>query len=114
MEGKEFNGKIETIIGKETKFFGLIESTENIRIDGKHDGELSTKGDLLISETGEVQGRFKVRNLLIAGAVQGETDINGKLKILSTGNFRGEATMSILEINEGAGFQGKCQQNKAK
>jgi cytoskeletal protein CcmA (bactofilin family) len=40
--------------------------------------------------------------------------ISGKLKIVSTGQFQGEAVMSILIIEEGAGFQGQCQQTEKK
>ena len=113
-KGKKINSKTDTVIGGLTIFQGTITSTENIRVDGKHDGEISTQGDLYISETGEVKGKVKAENLLIAGLVQGEMAISGKLKILSTGQFQGEAVMSILIIEEGASFQGECQQTDKK
>lgn len=109
MDGKS---PIQTLIGKATTFRGTIESTENIQIDGKHEGEINTKGNLIISETGAVQGKTQAANLLIAGALEGETKINGKMEILASGRFQGEAEMSIFIVEEGAGFQGECRQNK--
>ena len=111
---RKINSRTDTVIGGATSFQGTIISTENIRIDGKHEGEISKERDLLISETGELKGKVKAENLLIAGSVQGEMSISGKLKIVSTGQFQGEAVMSILIIEEGAGFQGQCQQTEKK
>ena len=88
MEGKI---QIQTIIGKATTFRGTIGSAENIQIDGKQIGEITTRGNLYISETGEVEGKAQANNLLIAGVLQGETKVNGKMEILATGKFQGEA-----------------------
>ena len=108
MEGKN---QIQTIIGKATTFRGTIDSTENIQIDGKQEGEIITKGNLIISETGEVEGKTQAGNLLLAGVLQGETKVSGKMEILATGKFQGEAEMAIFIVEEGAGFQGECRQN---
>ncbi|NLM37740.1 MAG: polymer-forming cytoskeletal protein [Firmicutes bacterium] len=109
MDGKN---QIQTIIGKATSFRGTIGSTENIQIDGKHQGELVTKGNLYVSETGEVEGKAQADNLLLAGVFHGEAKVNGKLEIITTGKFQGEAEMSIFVVEEGARFQGDCRQNK--
>lgn len=112
MEEKRGKGQIQTLIGKATTFRGTINSTENIQIDGKQEGEIVTKGNLIISETGEVQGKAQAENLLIAGALSGETTVIRKMEILATGSFQGEAEMAIFIVEEGAGFQGECRQNK--
>lgn len=109
MEGKV---QIQTIIGKATTFQGTIGSTENIQIDGKQKGEIITKGNLYISETGEVEGQTQAKNLLVAGVLHGETKVDGKMEILATGRFQGEAEMSVFIVEEGAGFQGECRQTK--
>lgn len=109
MEGKN---QIQTIIGKATSFQGTIGSEENILIEGKQKGEIITEGDLYISETGEVEGKTQANNLLLAGVLYGETKVSGKMEILATGKFQGEAEMSIFVVEEGAGFQGECRQNK--
>ena len=97
MEEKRGNRQIQTVIGKETSFQGTISSTENIQIDGKQEGEITTKGTIIISENGEGQGEAKITR---------------KLEIFATGKFQGEAEMAIFIVEEGAGFHGTCQQNK--
>jgi len=71
-----------------------------------------TKGNLVITETGEVQGKIHTENLLLAGFLQGETVVNRKLEILTTGKFQGEAEMAILVVEGGAGFEGECRQKQ--
>src|SRR5690606_14925533 len=102
--------KIDTFIGKDSTFTGNIESTGTIRIDGKFEGEIVTKGDLVIGESGAVQGKIKAENIIIAGKVQGEVEAAGKLELVPTGNLQGEAKMALLVVEEGAVFQGNCQQ----
>ena len=104
------NKKIDTLIGKDSAFTGNIESTGTIRIDGKFEGEIVTKGDLVIGETGAVQGKIKAQNITIAGKVQGEVEAAGKLELVPSGNLFGEAKMALLVVEEGAVFQGNCQQ----
>ena len=81
--------KIDTLIGKDSTFTGNIESTGTIRIDGKFEGEIVTKGDLVIGESGAVQGKIKAENIIIAGKVQGEVEAAGKLELVPTGNLQG-------------------------
>ncbi|HEY8391504.1 MAG TPA: polymer-forming cytoskeletal protein [Capillibacterium sp.] len=104
------NKKIDTLIGKESSFTGNIESTGTIRIDGKFEGEIVTKGDLVIGESGQVNGKIKAENITIAGRVQGEVEATGKLELVPTGILQGEAKMTLLVVEEGAVFQGNCQQ----
>ena len=86
MEEKRGNRQIQTVIGKETSFQGTISSTENIQIDGKQEGEITTKGTIIISETGEGQGTVNADNLFIAG--KGRLKLPVSLKSLQPGNFR--------------------------
>jgi cytoskeletal protein CcmA (bactofilin family) len=104
------NKKIDTLIGKDSSFVGQIDSTGTIRVDGKFEGEITTKGDLVIGESGQVQGKIKAQNIVIAGQVRGEVEAGGKLELVPTGNLQGEARMTLLIIEEGAVFQGNCQQ----
>ncbi len=104
------NKKIDTLIGKDSNLVGTIESTGTIRVDGKFEGEITTKGDLVIGESGQVQGKIKAQNIVIAGQVRGEVEAGGKLELVPTGNLQGEAKMTLLIIEEGAVFQGNCQQ----
>ena len=100
--------QIETIIGKETSFNGTIEATGTIRVDGKFEGQLTSSGDVIIGENGEVKAQIKARSALIAGTLQGNISITDKLELLSTGKLYGDIDAAVLSIGEGAVFRGAC------
>ncbi|HHU50513.1 MAG TPA: polymer-forming cytoskeletal protein [Firmicutes bacterium] len=104
------NKRIDTLIGKDSTFTGNIESAGTIRIDGNFEGEISTKGDLVIGENGQVKGKVKAQNIVVAGKMEGELEASGKLELVPSANVQGEVKMMLLVVEEGAVFQGNCQQ----
>lgn len=104
------NKRIDTLVGRDSSFTGNIESSGTIRIDGKFEGEISTKGDLVIGENGQVKGKVKAQNITVAGKMEGELEASGKLELVPSANVQGEVKMMLLVVEEGAVFQGNCLQ----
>lgn len=102
-------GEVETIIGKNTLFKGNISGTGTIRIDGQFEGEINTKGNILIGETSKVTAQIKAMNATIAGTIYGNIDISEKLDLLSTAKIYGDLKVGVLSISEGAVFKGACE-----
>ncbi|HHV71839.1 MAG TPA: polymer-forming cytoskeletal protein [Clostridia bacterium] len=98
--------KIDTIIGKETVFIGKVVVNGTLRIEGKIEGEINGKGDVIIGETGRVKGNIKARHLLLAGEVEGNLDLSGKLELTSNAKLYGDIRVESLVIGEGARFIG--------
>ncbi len=104
------NKKIDTLIGKESSVTGTLESIGTIRVDGRFEGDIITKSDLVVGESGQVHGKVKARNVTVAGLIKGDLEVSGKLELVPTAVVEGEARMSLLVVEEGAVFQGNCQQ----
>lgn len=104
------NRKIDTLIGHESLITGRLESAGTIRVDGKFEGDIITKSDLVVGENGQVQGKIKAKNITVAGLIKGELEATGKLELAPNATVEGEAKMSLLVVEEGAVFQGNCQQ----
>jgi len=105
---------IETIIGKNTKFKGMLSGDGNIRIDGVLDGEISSTGDVVIGDQGNVTATIKASSVLISGTVTGNVIANTKLEITSTGKLFGDVKAAVLSITEGASFKGNSNMEAAK
>lgn len=101
--------KIDTVIGKETEFKGNITAAGTIRVDGKMEGDLHNKGDVLIGETGCVAASIKARHVTVAGEVRGNIEAEGRLEIVPSGRVLGDIKIANLTIADGATFQGKCE-----
>ena len=104
--------QVATIIGNETSFKGNITSQGTIRIDGQQVGEITTAGDLVVGENGNLESQIKARSALIAGVVKGNIEVADKLELLSTAKVYGDITVGTLTINEGAVFRGVCHMSK--
>lgn len=104
--------QVGTIIGADTSFKGNITSQGTIRVDGRHEGELATAGDVVVGEGGQLQAQVKARNAVIAGTIKGNIDVSDKLELLPTAKVYGDIKVGTLTINEGAVFRGACQMLK--
>jgi cytoskeletal protein CcmA (bactofilin family) len=104
------SGKVDTIVGKDFSFKGIMEATGgSLRIDGYYEGELCIGGDLIIGETGSVYGTVIAKNIIIAGQVRGNIEARGKLELAPSAKVLADAKMVFLVIEDGAFFQGQCE-----
>lgn len=108
MAGKDMN-RICTVIGKDALLRGTLEAEGAVRIDGRLEGDLSTAGDVIIGESGFVQGTIVAKNVTIAGSLQGKVEARGKMDLLPTANVQGEIKMALLVVEEGAFLHGNCE-----
>ena len=100
---------IETIIGQNTTVTGKICGSGNIRIDGHIDGDVSAAGDVVIGESGVVQGNVKGGSLTVVGTVTGNVDCDGNLGIHATGQLVGDIRVRSLHIADGGIFRGRSE-----
>jgi len=98
--------KVNTLIGKDTSFKGTLESKGSIRIDGKVEGQVNNKGDLIVGESGVVAADLKVRNVTIAGRFEGSIEAGGRLELKRTAVAKGTFKANALHIEDGAVLDG--------
>lgn len=85
----------------------------NLRINGEFDGNLTTKGNLIIGETASVKAQIKGENVIISGKVIGTIKADN-VKLFSTAEVCGDLHTGAISIEEGAIFDGNCQMSDNK
>ena len=80
----------------------------NLRINGKFDGNLDTRGSLTIGPSAQVTAVIFGDIIVIAGKVKGKVTARDKLVLLPTAVVEGEIFPGKLSILEGGVFDGKC------
>lgn len=80
----------------------------NLRINGKFEGTLATKGNLTIGNTATVTADITGDTIIIAGRVKGKITAREELILLSSAVVEGEIFPSRLNIEGGGIFDGKC------
>jgi cytoskeletal protein CcmA (bactofilin family) len=93
--------RLDTLIGENTEFHGMIKSQASIRVEGRIIGDIECAGDVTIGENGYAKSKISTRNIDIFGTVLGEVISRGRLNIKSTGKLLGNHTSAFLSIEKG-------------
>jgi cytoskeletal protein CcmA (bactofilin family) len=102
----------DTIVGPSVKIQGDLNSEGNIQIEGEVEGKINTSENIQIGQNAKVIAEMKAGNAVIAGEVIGNVHIAGSLILLSTANIKGDITCSVLRVEDGAIFSGKCSMSQ--
>ncbi len=102
---------VEKILDVDASMQGTLSFKDpvNLRINGKFEGNLDTKGNLTIGPQAEINAHIVGDNVVIAGKVKGDILARQKLTLESTATLEGKIRTVRLTIQEGARFEGECQ-----
>jgi cytoskeletal protein CcmA (bactofilin family) len=100
------------LIGIGTEITGDINSNGDIRIDGTLNGNLITKGKVVIGETGKVKGEISCKNSDVSGTVEGKLIVSQLLSLKVTARVNGDMQTNKLAIEPGSKFTGNCNMSE--
>ena len=97
------------IIGKGTILEGSIETYGNIRIEGKVEGNVTTKSKIALGQSSRVAGNILAQNAEVAGEVKGKVEVSDLLLIKPSAVIHGDIITNKLIVESGASFNGSCK-----
>ncbi len=103
---------INTILGANTEFRGIMEFENSIQIQGQFEGEIKTKGLVVVDDTAYVKANIEANTIIIAGVVEGNVIGTKKVNILAGGQLIGNIKTAKLKIADGVVFDGNCEMIK--
>lgn len=80
----------------------------NLRINGKFEGALETRGNLTIGSTAIISADIIGDNIIVGGKVKGRVTAKERLTLLPTAIVEGTIYPAKLNIAEGAILEGHC------
>jgi cytoskeletal protein CcmA (bactofilin family) len=95
-----------TLLAKGVELKGEIRVDGTVRIDGRLDGDVYTKGEVIVGEDGVVKGAIHADSLVSSGRIKATVTATGKVQLLKTAILIGEVHCPTLLMEEGAKFQG--------
>lgn len=98
---------IDTVIGSETSFKGVLHSQSSIRVEGSFEGEINSHGRIYIGQGCVVNAHLFAKDVVVAGEVIGNIEAIKSLHILKTGKVYGDISGDQLTIQEGGVYKGK-------
>ncbi len=84
----------------------VFKDAVNLHINGKFEGTLETKGDLLIGEHAQVKANIRGERIAIAGRVEGDILALSELRIASTAHVVGNIESPVFTLERGGIFHG--------
>jgi len=102
------------LIGAGTTIKGEVTSSGDIRIDGKLIGPVTSKGKIIVGNTGVVEGEIYCQNADFFGKIDAKVEVEELLSLKSTARLTGEISSDKLAIEPGAVFTGSCTMEKNK
>ncbi len=101
------NSSKDMYIAPTCEIKGEIVSSGNVTVDGKVEGKISIKGNLIVGESGITNADIEADNVEIKGNVVGKITVTNLLDVNSTGVLHGDISTKFLKIDQGAKFIGK-------
>ena len=92
-----------------TEIIGDINSNGDIRLDGVLNGNVNSKGKLVVGESGRVKGIINCKNSDIYGYVDGKINVSELLSLKATAQIVGDISTNRLAIEPGCKFSGNCK-----
>lgn len=98
----------DTVVGATVKIQGDLNSDGNISIQGQVKGTVNTKQGVYVSDGAIITANVTAGTAVVAGQVQGNIQVSGQLVLQSTARITGDISCSVLRVEDGALFTGKC------
>ena len=108
------NGAAVNLINQGTEITGDIKSSGDIRIDGTLNGNMITKGKVVIGPTGRVKGEVECKNSEVSGLIDGKITVTQLLNLKSSSKINGTIVTNKLSIEPGALFTGNCSMKEGE
>jgi len=105
---KKGSGDLNGFLDRGASFKGEMEFEDTMRIDGKFNGKIMSKNELIVGESAHIEGDLHVGRIAISGTVIGKIVANERVEIHRNGKVYSDIETPALVIEEGAIFQGNC------
>ena len=108
---KDTEGKKSKVLDVDASMQGklVFKDPVDLKISGKFEGSLDTRGNLTVGENASVNAEVKGEDVTISGKVVGDIITTSKLTLTRTARIIGDIKTPVLKVEEGAVLQGNCQ-----
>lgn len=101
--------EITVVLQKGCRLEGRLQFEGTARIDGQFKGEIFTPDILIIGDEAIVSGQIEADVVVISGHFDGEIFATQRVEIQPPAVVRGTIQTAILQVEEGAVFDGKTK-----
>lgn len=108
MSTKGKGGELNGFLDRGASFKGELDFEDTMRIDGRFNGRIHSKNELIVGDSAQIEGDIHVGRIAISGTVIGKIVADQRVEIHRNGKVYCDIDTPALIIEEGAIFQGNC------
>lgn len=101
--------EVTVILQKGSVMEGRLQFEGTGRIDGEFKGDIFTPDILIIGDDAKVNGRIEADIVIVSGHFEGDIFATQRVEVQSPAVVKGTIQTSILQVEEGAVFDGKTK-----
>jgi len=105
----EYTTNSKNILSADVEIKGSIKFQNDLTVDGKVEGEITSTGILTVGENAEIRGEIKTKSATVHGKVHGKFTVEERCELKARAVLHGDLKAARLVIEEGATFVGKSE-----
>jgi cytoskeletal protein CcmA (bactofilin family) len=102
-------GELQALLGRGTRFEGLLTFEGRVRVDGSVKGEIRSDGLLVLGDGADVDAVIEVGTLIVrGGTLRGSVVARELIEIHEGAKVHADITAPEIDIAKGSLFDGRC------
>lgn len=108
-KGSKQNTEYDIIIGEKSQVNGDIQTEGSVFLDGKIEGNVTSQGQVVVSQKSTVTGSIKAQAVEMYGKCKGNVETKTSLVIYGEASLIGDVVCESLTTTPGCEFKGNVQ-----
>lgn len=108
MAQKKDDAHLKAYMGEDAVFNGSLTFEGTVRIDGRFEGQVTTKDTLVIGESGRIIADINAGTIICKGKVEGNLIASQRVELHSTSQVVGVVKTPSLFVEVGGILDGEC------
>ena len=96
-----------SVIDRHSAVDGSLNTSQDLRIEGRVDGTLRCDGVLHVAPGAEIDADVDAAAIIVEGSLSGVVQCRGRLEVRSTGVMRADVETARLVVHEGGRVEGR-------
>lgn len=111
---KPKNDVVTGFLGSQTEFTGKLSFSGVVHLDGSFQGEIISRGTLVVGSESVIEAQIHSNVLKIAGEVHGDLTASERIELYPPAKVYGNIRTPSLVIEEGVIFEGTCSMSSVQ
>ena len=103
------DGELDGRLAEGTHINGTLKFEGALQIDGRFEGNVKSRGKLILGPTAQVDADITVGELEVQGTLRGKVEAKDRVLIREGGVVEANIVTDKLAIESGANFRGNCE-----